>query len=65
MANGMASFSIYTDHGLSDDEDHPARAEAAEVAEVGAGWVTWRCHIFHGKNWEDRRMNTDDTGYKS
>lgn len=31
--NAMASFSIYTDHGLSDDEDHP-RAEGG--AEGGA-----------------------------
>eukprot|EP00435_Cladocopium_sp_Y103_P029419 s2946_g7.t1 len=32
MANAMASFSIYTDHGLSDDEDHLPPAEKTEDA---------------------------------
>jgi hypothetical protein len=45
---GMASFSIYTDHGLSDDEDHPPgaiRAEGAEGTEARDVFVTWGFQI--------------------
>jgi len=48
---GMASFSIYTDHGLSDDEDHQdhppgaIRAEGAEGTEARDVFVTWGFQI--------------------
>lgn len=35
--NAMASFSIYTDHGLSDDEDHPKEQPGAEGADGASG----------------------------